>query len=107
MVEVIVSAVIFAIAVSGFLAMTAALRQPSADAEVKLRGAYIGKRALEELHALVNPGNWADDGGVGAFDTTIGIHNYGIVGIYNVTYTVSNVANSSAKRIDLTVTWPD
>ena len=112
MVEALIAAVIFAVAVVGVFATSAALKKPTVVSDKKLTAAYIGKQVLEDLRSKVDQREWLT-GSLATYNLALGDHGpftfnnptYQVA--YNVMWTVSSVPNSDARQVLVTIQWPD
>lgn len=98
--EAALAAIIFAIAAAGIFSTVAVMRQPGAESEDRIGAAYFGQQILENLRAKVDQGTW--DAG----ELSPGLHTVSS-GIYTATYNVTEEPGSGAKKVTVTVTWPD
>lgn len=111
-VEVIVTAVIFAIAAIGIFSTISMLRATSQgsvqDGGGKLGAAYAGKRVLEDLRGKLDPAEWiANAGPLGR-----GIMHTNIIGGYTVNYYLVDVPGDfpqdlAPRRLFMNVYYPD
>ena len=101
LVEVLVASTIFMIAVAGLFAAFTKSRQNAEIADKRLRAAYIGRQALEELRTKVDSRNWDDE----ESGLALGDHNTVING-YTVAYTVTEDADlGGMRKVTMTVSW--
>lgn len=110
MVEIIISALIFALAAAGIFATVSVLNQPVAETSDEVSAAFLGKQVLEDLRKQVGESTW-DSGTL----NPIGGNGYGVYyspspieidGVnYSWSYVVTQDPNTGARNVDLTVTW--
>lgn len=99
-VEVIVTAVVFVIAVAGILSTVAMFRPQGKEASQKIEAAYVGKGIIDDLRQQVNAEDW-DTGNLiaGTYSTT--------VGIYTVNYTITDEPSLGLRHLAMNITYPD
>lgn len=110
LVEVMVAAIIFSIAVVGIYASLHNVKKQSQDVSDKgLIGALCGQKFLEDRRAAVDMRDWASGGQLAPGTYTSTPDPYCTVnGIaYTITYTIENDATGFARKATVTVTWPD
>jgi prepilin-type N-terminal cleavage/methylation domain-containing protein len=104
LVEVVVAAIIFAIAAAGMMATVSSLTTPAAESSREVTAAFIGKQILENLRRNVNAENWntgnLSTGFHPAFNTTI--NEVGYISRYRV---VADPAGTAGRQVILNVTW--
>lgn len=103
LVEVVVAAVIFTIAVTGVFASLASLKKPVVTNDKALEAAYCGQQFLEGLRAAVDARDWS----TGKLAPAVGVTGSPCVingTTYTVTYTITAVGN--ARKATVTVSWP-
>ncbi len=116
--ESLIAAVIFTIAVAGVYASIASVKKPVTDIDKKLSAAKCGQKVLEKLRGSVAYPEWSDGIGPLAIGTytinalttpSIADFNPSCVGISTVTYTVTDAGNgpNGARKAVATVIWPD
>src|SRR3989338_8425646 len=112
MVEVVVTAVLFAIAAIGIFSTISMLRATSQgsvqDSGGKLGAAYAGKRVLEDLRGKLDPAEWILNAG----PLGTGVTHTNIIGGYTVNYYLVNVpgdfpAGLAPRRLFMNVYYPD
>lgn len=101
--ESTIAAIIFAVAAAGIFATVAVMRKPAAESEDRVNAAYFAKEILEDLRSNVDARNW-DTGDLSTTPTPT--HTVPAQGKYTAQYTVTTMP-SGAKKVDVTVTWPD
>ena len=109
MVEVIVAAVIFALAAAGIFATITALSKPATESDHSVTAAFLGKQMLEELRTHVDATTWSSAIGNPLKDGTYNsIATPTIDGIdYDISYTVTDDPDSDGRYVTLTVEWDD
>lgn len=100
--EVMISAVIFAIASLGILATITSLQPHTAQSEKRLQAMYIAKGVMEELYQYVDATTWNNTGSPVETDL---IHNL-TYGDYNVAYYLEDVPNLELRKLTINVTYP-
>lgn len=104
--EAVIAAVVFVIAVTGVLATIGNIKKSSARTDRSLTAAYVGQQVLEAMRANVDAGTWNNP----ASPLSLGVHNGSkpVNGVtYTYTYTVAQDPVSKARRVTITVNWPD
>ena len=110
--EVVVAALIFAIATAGVLATASSMRTPAVESSEDVTAAFLAKRILDDLRSQLDAISWNQTGG--PFDTTVGnppgTHALNAIVIGTKTYTPSyqimNDPNGTrARKINLTIQW--
>ena len=114
LVEVLVAAVIFSIAVAGLFSVFSITRQTSDASERELQAAYLGRQLLEELRAKVDQRNWDPtapdtwylvcDGGTYDWPGIPANPLSGFDAGATVRYTCDNLA-TGARKVTLQITW--
>lgn len=123
-IEVIISAMIFTIAVAGVLATVSSLSKPAADTADEVTAAFMGKRILDQLRREVDasstagwdtsssPLNPNGGDGNGSYDASDSVTStllapVTIDGItYTPTYTVEpDPDGTNGRKVTLTITW--
>ena len=109
LVEAVVAALVFAAVAVGLFATSSALKKPSVLTDKRLTAAFYGKQILEDLRAKVDQRDWNNSSGPlwQGDHVTQPIYNPTYNVSYSISYTVSNIVGSSARKVDVTVTWPD
>ncbi len=105
--EVLVAAMIFAVASAGAILAMTAVRRPAADSAEAISAAYVGKRVLDGLRSKVSATDW-DSGAL-----SLGTHdlpNVATVGgvTYNAVYVVEDdtaLGGTGGRRVTLNVIW--
>lgn len=129
MVEIIVSALIFSIAVAGMFATISSLQKPAEESREDISAAYVGKQILEDLRKEIDAETWdtladtgaldVDPGGAGTCPGAPGMdHNlsdlpgYAIdtVTIDSITYTPTyrvdcDPGGTAGKKVTLDIAW--
>jgi len=104
MVEVVVAAVIFALAAAGIFATISAMQQPAVESEEEIKAAFMAKRVLDEFRNNVDASLWSDP----MWDPAGNPHTLGDVIIDGITYTptydVTDMPDGS-KKVDVTISW--
>ncbi len=102
-VEVVISSLIFVIAVAGIFASINLLRKPAEDTTDKINAAFVGKEILEGLRKQVDAASWQTG------DLTVGTHALNTISVDGVTYTpsytVSDDPDTSARKVTLSINW--
>ena len=110
--EVVVAALIFAIATAGVLATATSMRKPAVESSEDVTAAFLAKRILDDLRSQLDAVTWNQTGG--PFDTTTGtppgnhLLNSITVGttIYKPSYIVEvDPDGTQGRKIDLRVDW--
>ena len=101
-IEVVVTAIIFVLAVFGILATTSVMQPQVKDSSKRLLAAYEAKKFLNNLRSGIDQTTWDLAGS----DYTLGAHSK-TIGVYTINYTVSAVAGTDVRKINLTITYPD
>ncbi len=105
--EAVIAAIVFVIAVTGVLATIGNIKKPSARTDRSLTAAYVGQQVLEAMRTNVDAGTWDDPGSPLSL---LGTHSGSkpVNGVtYTYTYTVVQDPISKARRVTITVNWPD
>lgn len=105
-VEVIVTSIIFVIAVAGILTTMSMLRPAGEESAKKLEAAYIAKQELERLRGQIDASTW-DNASFNYLPGTYSKVVVGDTGNYTVNWIVSNVPNLNLRQVNMTVTFPD
>lgn len=108
LVEVMVAAVIFTIAVAGVFASLASSRKPTVDTDTSLRGALCGQQILEKFRAKVDWRDWSS-GSLVVSGTPYVLSAAALAALpacsgYGASYVVSNGGNG-ARKVKVTVSW--
>lgn len=107
LVEVIISSVIFALAMAGVYASVSQLRQPATESSQEVTAAFLGKQILDKLRTQINAQSWnmvsgnlmAGQSYTGLAATINGIN-------YNYSYIVEDdPGGTNARKVTLNITW--
>ena len=113
MTEVIVAALIFAMATAGIMATVSALSQPASESMEEVNAAFVGKSLLDQLRRNVDATDW-EDSVSGALHPNggpwgNGTYNMGATVIggvsYDVNYTVVVDPETSARKVTVDIDW--
>lgn len=105
-VEVIVTSVVFVIAAFGVLSTITMFKPHSEESSRTMEAAYIGKGIIDDLRQQVSAEDWNVPGSVlwpDTYSTTIVTDPGGIN--YTIDYVITDVG--LARRLTMTITWPD
>ena len=123
--EVVVSALIFAIATAGILATATTMRKPAVDSSEDVTAAFLAKRILDDLRSNLDSVTWSQsqtDGGPFEENKTYTLANSGLTLLapvtidsgngHTVTYTPSYTVvrdphGTRARMVNLTIDWLD
>ncbi|VAX34811.1 hypothetical protein MNBD_UNCLBAC01-1575 [hydrothermal vent metagenome] len=92
--EVIISAVIFVIAVAGVLSSVSMLRPKGGASSKKLEATYTGKSIIDQLRSEVDAGTW-DTGNL-----QVGVDYTRTVGSHTVNYYLVDVPSGCTSGVD-------
>jgi len=104
-IEVLVSSILFAAVVAGFLSVVASVRHLNARSRQRIIATNVARQVLEDLYEAVRQDTW------GSGNLTDGAHNNFLTRTINgITYTVdynviSNPDGIRGKQVDITVRW--
>jgi type II secretory pathway pseudopilin PulG len=107
--EVVVAALIFAIATAGILATASSMKKPAVDSSEDVTAAFLAKRILDDLRSQLDSETWnLNMAQNGAF--SVGSHTMNAVTVGSKTYTPSyNVLadpnGTAARKINLKISW--
>lgn len=106
--EVVVSALIFAIATAGIMATASSMRKPAVESSEDVAAAFLAKRILDGLRSQLAAGTWNQVGG--NFDTSVSNHVLNPITldgtVYTPWYTIeTDPQGTQARKVNLTVTW--
>lgn len=104
--EVVVAALIFAIATAGILATASSMRKPAIESSEDVVAAFLAKRILDDLRSQLDSTTWDQVGG----NFIVGSHALAPVTIGSKTYTptyniITDPQGTLARKINLTITW--
>lgn len=103
-VEVVVAALIFALAVTGVFSAIGALRGPAVASKEDITAAFVGKQVLEDLRTEVDAETWTTGSLANGNYTLPAVTVDGVA--YTPSYLVTNdPGGTQAKKVDLTITW--
>ena len=111
MVEVIISALVFALAAAGIFATVSSLTHPSQESQEDVTAAFVGKKIFDNWRSQVSTDNWGSapfnqvDAGWQDFpdspiETIDGTTYYG-------EYRVDAVSNTNAIKVTVNICWPN
>lgn len=110
-VEVVVAAIIFAIAAAGMYATVASLNKPAEDFSERSKAAMIGKQVLEMLRFNVDQDYWETETANPTYPLSFGQHNMTAVVldgvIYSSYYIVTQDPDTGGRKVSVNVYWPD
>ena len=109
-VEVVVAALIFAIAAAGFYSAVVGLTQQTEPLNQRAKAAFIGKQILEDLRTSVNAENWGSLGSNLSPKVADNPHILLPVTVDNVVYNrqynvIDDPDGTGARRVVLNITW--
>lgn len=102
MIEILITSVVFATAVAGILAATSSVKPQSTQAMRKLQAAQIGKSMIDQLRSSIDAQTWNQSSGnlyPNTYNTT--------KGIYNITYTITDVPDMGLRKLTMNISYPD
>ena len=102
MTEVIIAAIIFAIAAAGVFTLLSTFRVQGRQSTHRLEAAYVGKSVIENLRSSVSAENWNDPNS----SLAVGSHQQA-VGNFQIDYTLTDVPDLGVRRLTMNVTYPD
>ena len=102
-VETVVAAVIFLLAVGGVFAALGGIVKPSTRSDRSLQAAYIGQQVLEGLRVKVEEGTWDSAELAEGTHYCPTINN--TIGNYSCAYDVVEDPNSGARQVTMNITW--
>ncbi len=105
-VEVIVSAVIFTLAVAGIFATISALRSPATESSQEVTAAFVGKRILDDMRTEVSALTWSG----GSLDPSGSPYALNAIVVDGISYTPTYIVEpdpdgTGARKVTLNVTW--
>ena len=103
-VEVVVAALIFAIAAAGIITMTSRIRPQAAVSEREVGAALYAKHLLGWLRAKVDARTW--DNGVLKTGTYTNWMEVGGIN-YSATYVITNDTLSGGRVVDMNIVWDE
>ena len=107
LIEVIMAALIFAIATGGLFSTFRVQREYSNKSERKLQAAYCGRQVLEELRSKIDQRNW-DSGNLQEGTRTYTFASApcsAFTAAYTVTNVVINSVTTGGRKVTLNVNW--
>jgi len=104
LVEILVSAVLFASVVAGFLSVIVSTKRLNARSTHRMQAVYAARQILESLYEDVREDQWDANGLTLGNGTTVTKMVDGI--IYTINYVVSD-APGEVRQVDVNVTWQE
>ena len=101
--EVIITALIFVIAVFGIITATSMMQPKSRESRQRLEAAYLGKEKISELRGAVDAVSWDSSNSLLA----PGTHPPEDFGDYTVSYTVTDHPDVDGRIVNMTISFPD
>ena len=116
--EVVVAALIFAIATAGILATATSMRKPATESSEEVTAAFLAKRILDDLRSQLDANSWIQnqtDGGPFEVDMNYTFANPPSLNVlqpvtigpttYTPSYTIEADSGSQARKINLKIDW--
>ena len=117
--EVVVSALIFAIATAGVLATATTMRRPAVESSEDVTAAFLAKKILDDLRSQLDSTSWSQPQTTGGFFEIGKTYNFANtpnlnllqpVTVDTITYTPSYTVvidpdGTQARKLDLTIDW--
>lgn len=106
MVEVVVAAIIFALAAAGIFSTISAMTRPAAESDNEVTAALIAKKYLEDMRHEVRADQWDATGA----PLALGSHSFyppeEVDNInYTINYTVRDDDDTDGRWVDIQVSW--
>lgn len=117
--EVVVSALIFAIAAAGVLATATTMRRPATESSEEVTAAFLAKRILDDLRSQLDSVTWTQAAAAGGpfvigktytFVNTPTLTLLQPVVVDGITFTpsytvVADPGGTQARKVNLTINW--
>ena len=110
--EVVVSALIFAVATAGVLATATTMRRPAVDSSEDVTAAFLAKRILDDLRSQLDSITWQNNGlfDIGKHYDKTNLPMLADIVVDGVTYrpsydVVTDPNGTQARKIELSIDW--
>ncbi len=109
-IEVVIAAAIFTLAITGILSSISLMRQPAVESTQEVTAAFIGKQFLDDLRGQVSAQTWNGTDSLlrvgNTYTNQVTVTTGSVSTTYNIVYTVENDPDgTSARKVTLNVTW--
>lgn len=103
LVEVIVTAIIFALAAFGILTTVSILKPQGASSSRRLQAAYLGKQVIEDLRSSVDARTWNNASG----PLAPGVLHNTTIGNFSINYILEDVPGLNLRKLTMNIHFPD
>ena len=105
-IEVVVAALIFAIATAGIFATVSSLSKPAQESTEEVTAAFLGKRILEDLRTSVDATTWS----LNSSFLSVGTHTLNSMNIDGIVYTgnyivTADPSGTASRQVTLNLNW--